>query len=220
MNRICKYANMQTANAKCENAMRCRCHFLSTTSLICILAYLHIAVALAARVPIQPLPDTAALDTERSRDYALAPFNPYTRDISITLWHRGASTNAFEISFGVDSDSDGALSLAEREFSFGWSAGRLFAKSSVSGLDHVETISPNLEPTKLTWALSVRNGVVTSLAATNGVTGVFADLAEVDLRQFWHPAWNMMRVTVNGDALATPDGELLLRFDGFTMFLR
>lgn len=216
---ICKYANRQTLNMKCRNALRSRCHFLIPAFLICILAYLHIAV-FAARVPIQPLPDTAALDTERSHDYALAPFNPYTRDISIMLWHRGASTNAFEIAFGVDADSDGILSLAEREFSFGWNAGRLFAKSSVTGLDHAEIITPNIEPTKLTWALFVRNGAVTSLAATNGTDGVFVDLPEVDLRQFWSPAWNMMRVTVNGDALATPDGELMQRADGFTMFLR
>ena len=217
--KICKYANRQTVNMKCGNALRSRCHFLISALFICTLTYLHIAV-FAASVPIQPLPETAALDTERSRDYALAPFNPYTRDISITLWHRGASTNAFEIAFGVDVDSDGTLSLAERELSFGWSAGRLFAKSPVSGLDHVEVISPNLEPTKFSWALAVRNGAVTSLAATNGVTGVFTDLSEVDLRQFWSPAWNMMRVTVNGDALATPDGELMQRADGFTMFLR
>jgi hypothetical protein len=180
---------------------------------------LHIAV-FAASVPIQPLPETAALDTERSRDYALAPFNPYTRDISITLWHRGASTNAFEIAFGVDADFDGTLSLAEREFSFGWNAGRLFAKSSVTGLDHSETIAPSLEPTKLTLALSVRNGAVISLAATNGTASVFADLSEADPRQFWSPVWNMMRVTVNGDALATPDGELIQRSDGFMMYLR
>ena len=192
----------------------------------CAFTCLHVLVlavsidAFAARVPIQPLPDTLALDAERSRDYALSQFNPYTRDISITLWHRGASTNAFEIAFGVDADFDGTLSLAEREFSFGWNAGRLFAKSPVSGLDHVEVISPNLEPTKFSWALAVRNGAVTSLAATNGVTGVFTDLSEADLRQFWSPAWNMMRVMVNGDALAAPDGELLQRSDGLTMFLR
>ena len=192
----------------------------------CPFACLHVLVlavsidAFAARVPIQPLPETAALDTERSRDYALAPFNPYTRDISITLWHRGASTNAFEIAFGVDADFDGTLSLAEREFSFGWNAGRLFAKSSVTGLDHSETIAPSLEPTKLTLALSVRNGAVISLAATNGTASVFADLSEADPRQFWSPAWNMMRVTVNGDALATPDGELIQRSDGFMMYLK
>ena len=215
----CKYANRQTVKMKCGNALRSRCHFLISVLFICTLTYLHIAV-FAASVSIQPLPETAALDTERSRDYALAPFNPYTRDISITLWHRGASTNAFEISFGVDSDSDGALSLAEREFSFGWSAGRLFAKSSVTGLDHSETIAPSLEPTKLTLALSVRNGAVISLAATNGTASVFADLSEADPRQFWSPAWNMMRVTVNGDALATPDGELIQRSDGFMMYLK
>ena len=192
----------------------------------CPFACLHVLVlavsidAFAARVPIQPLPDTLALDAERGRDYALSPFNPYTRDISITLWHRGSSTNAFEIAFGVDANSDGTLSLAEREFSLGWSAGRLFAKSPMTGLDYSETIAPSLEPTKLTWALSVRNGAVTSLAATNGVTGVFADLSYGDLRQFWNPAWNMMRVTVNGDALATPDGELIQRSDGFMMYLR
>ena len=204
---------------KCGNALRSRCHFLISALFICTLTCLHIAV-FAASVPIQPLPETAALDTERSRDYALAPFSPYTRDISITLWHRGASTNAFEIAFGIDADSNGTLSLAEREFSFGWNAGCLFAKSSVTGLDHSETIAQSLEPTKLTWALSVRNGAVTSLAATNGTASVFADLSDADLRQFWSPAWNMMRVTVNGDALATPDGELMQRADGFTMFLR
>lgn len=204
---------------KCGNALRSRCHFLISALFICTLTCLHIAV-FAASVPIQPLPETAALDTERSRDYALAPFSPYTRDISITLWHRGASTNAFEIAFGIDADSNGTLSLAEREFSFGWNAGCLFAKSSVTGLDHSETIAQSLEPTKLTWALSVRNGAVTSLAATNGTASVFADLSDADLRQFWSPAWNMMRVTVNGDALATPDGELMQRADAFTIFLR
>ena len=215
----CKYANRQTVKMKCGNALRSRCHFLISALFICTLTYLHIAV-FAASVPIQPLPEIAALDTERSRDYALAPFNPYTRDISITLWHRGASTNAFEIAFGVDADFDGTLSLAEREFSFGWNAGRLFAKSSVTGLDHSEAIALSLEPMKLTWALSIRNGAVISLAATNGTASVFADLSEADLRQFWSPAWNMMRVTVNGDALSTTDGELLQRSDGLTMFLR
>lgn len=174
----------------------------------------------AARVSIQPLPDTAALDTERCHDYALGPFNPHTRDISIALWHRGAATNAFEIAFGVDADSNGSLSLAEREFSFGWNAGRLFARSSATGLDYSETVTTSPDATKFSWMLSVRDGAVTSLAATNGTSSVFADLSGADLRQFWNPSWNMMRVVVNGDALTSPDGELVQRFDGFTMYLR
>lgn len=194
--------------------------FLYFLLIICALAYLNIAIVHAARVSIQPLPDTPALDAERSRDYVLSPFNPYTRDISITLWHRGASTNAFEIAFGIDADSDGVLSFAECEFSFGWNAGRLFARSPATGLDHSETVTPSQDATRFTWMLSVRDGAVTSLAATNGMSSVFADLSGADIRQFLDPSWNMMRVVVNGDALVSPDGELLQRFDGFAMYLR
>ena len=94
------------------------------------------------------------------------------------------------------------------------------ARVPIQPLPDTAALDTELEPTRLTWVLSVRNGVVTSLAATNGTSGVFADLSDVDSRQFWNPVWNMMRVTVNGDALATPDGELIQRSDGFMMYLR
>ena len=92
--------------------------------------FVVMAAAASARtilVPAQPVSEFA--DTEVSTNIVLHASRTDTREFGIHIQLAGTPTNALEVAFGRDANTNGVLEVDEVETAYGWRAGRYFVEN-------------------------------------------------------------------------------------------
>ena len=129
-----------------------------------------LAVALFCAMALPELPDSNVPNSEVSTNIVLSVDRRRLGKLSITLELNGSASNEFDVAIGNDADADGALSLEEADFIFGYDCGVWFRSDSETGV------------------------VTTESAATEGALGRTLVLGK---REF-NPSWNLLRLTRRG----------------------
>ena len=174
------------------------------------------ATTVSARVegPV-PLGEPLFVDTEVSTNVPAPACGVIPHRMGFTLAFLGTPSNAVEIAFGIDADSDAALAPDETRLVIGWECGRWFVRNESDGDVVTEPATVTIGSQTLQVSMRAgRCGIPSSFVAMSGNAPLFAGLTSSPPPWLHDCAWNLCRLTARGvDAhnasflvLATPDG--------------
>ena len=168
-----------------------------------------------------PLGEATFIDTEASTNMPSPACAGDPHDAAFTLDFTGSPSNAVEIAFGVDADSDGALTPDEARLVVGWDCAVWFVRNETGG----ETLSESASVAAGSQTLNVsmrigRDGRPSSFAASGGNEPLFTCLASAPPPWLHDCSWNLCRVTSRGMGAHNVSFVVSSTPDGFKVFVR
>ena len=154
-----------------------------------------------------PLDPSEWADTEAVTNIALTIPNGDMRRFRFTLDFDATPSNCVEVSFGVDADGDGVLSLDERGMSFGWDCGAwTLAGNGYCGTPDAEIgrtcsvfgAATTNEHKHLSWQCYATTEGVSSLETFENDVPLHFPLPEPPPDWLCRTDWNAIRVAVRG----------------------
>ena len=190
-------------------------------NILLILAACIVATAFSKAVGPAPLGEASFVDTEASTNMPPPACAGDPHSVAFTLDFMGFPSNAVEIAFGVDADSDGALAPDETRLVIGWDCAVWFVRNEKEG----ETLS---EPAAVaagsqTLNVSMRvgwDGRPSSYAVRGGNTPIFTGLTSAPPSWLHDCSWNLCRVTSRGVGSHNASFVVSSTPDGFGIFVR
>lgn len=186
-----------------------------------ILAACMVSTAFAKAVGPAPLGEVTFVDTEVSTN-VLPPAcagNPH--DAAFTLDFTGSPSNAVEIAFGVDADSDGALTPDEARLVVGWDCAVWFVRNETEGETLSETASVAAGSQTLNVSMRIgRAGRPSSFVANSGNAPIFTSIASAPPSWIHDCSWNLCRVTSRGVGVHNVSFVVSSTPDGFKVLVR
>ena len=162
-----------------------------------------------------PLGESLFVDTEVSTNVPAPACGVDPHRTGFTLEFVGSPSNAVEIAFGIDANSDGALMPDEANLVIGWECGAWFVRNENNGNVFAEPAAVASGSQILHVSMRAgRNGRISSFLARSGNTPLFVGLASAPPPWLHDCAWNLCRFTARGVdthnasflVSATPDG--------------
>ena len=189
--------------------------------ILLVLAACMVATAFAKAVGPAPLGEATFVDTEASTNMPPPVCAGDPHDVAFTLDFTGSPSNAVEIAFGVDADSDGALTPDEAWIVVGWDCAAWFVRNEAEG----ETLSEPASVAAGSQTLSVsmrigREGRPSSFAASGGSAPLFTGLSSTPPTWLHDCSWNLCRVTSRGVGSHNTSFVVSSTPDGFKIFVR
>lgn len=171
-----------------------------------------------AMTPAQ-LAEAVFVDTEVSTNTPPPTCEGDPHHVSFTLEFTGTPSNAVEIAFGIDVNSDGALTPNEAKLVIGWECGAWFIRNENNGVTVAEpaTNATGAQTLQVTMRVG-RDGLPTSFVVRSGNSPRFVGFASAPPAWLHDCTWNLCRLTARGvdahDASflvsATPDGTTFI----------
>ena len=174
-----------------------------------------VAMASAKVVGPVPLGESLFVDTEVSTNVPAPACGVDPHRTGFTLEFAGSPSNAVEVAFGIDANSDGALTPDEASLVIGWECGAWFIRNENDGDVFTEPATTATGPQALYVSMRAgRSGRISSFLARSGNTPLFVGLASAPPSWLHDCAWNRCRFTARGVdghnasflVSATPDG--------------
>ena len=175
-----------------------------------------LAVMASAKVvgPV-PLGESLFVDTEVSTNVPAPACGVDPHRTGFSLEFAGSPSNAVEVAFGIDANSDSALTPDEAHLVIGWECGAWFIRNENGG--NVITEPATVATGSQTLHVSMRagrDGRISSFLARSGNTPLFAGLTSAPPPWLHNCTWNLCRLTARGvdvhnasfHVSATPDG--------------
>lgn len=166
---------------------------LACLAVLCALP----AIALKVDIPAQPASPHA--DTEVSTNIAVNAVRSDARSLAIHIRVVGSPSNALEVAFGRDANTNGILDAAEVETVYGWRAGRCYVEN-VAGWERFESATADGRCGSLDF--HVENGPSASPARVLALCDGQAAFPELSAGPppawLYRKEWNLLRVTRRG----------------------
>ena len=169
-------------------------------SILLILAACMVATAFSKTVGPSPLGAASFVDTEASTNMPPPACAGDPHSMAFSLDFTGTPSNAVEIAFGVDADSDGALTPDEARIVVGWDCAAWFLRNEADG----ETLS---EPASVA-------------SASGGNAPLFTSLASAPPPWLHDCSWNLCRLTSRGVGSHNASFVVSSAPDGFKIIVR
>ena len=190
-------------------------------NVLLILAACMVATAFSKTVGPAPLGAPSFVDTEASTNMPPPACAGDPHSMAFSLDFTGTPSNAVEIAFGVDADSDGALTPDEARIVVGWDCAAWFLRNEADG----ETLSEPASVVSGSQTLSVsmrigRDGRPSSFAASGGNAPLFTNLASAPPSWLHDCSWNLCRVTSRGVGSHNASFVVSSTPDGFKIIVR
>ena len=192
-----------------------RGNFCGIKRTISLFAVCFVAMASAKVVGPVPLGESSFADTEVSTNVPAPACGVDPHRTGFALAFAGSPSNSVEIAFGIDANSDGALTPDEANLVIGWECGAWFVRNENDGDVFAEpaTVATGSQTLHVSMRAG-RDGRISSFLVRNGNTPLFAGLTSAPPPWLHDCAWNLCRLTARGvDAhnasfhvSATPDG--------------
>ena len=185
--------------------------------------FMVMAAAVPARtilVPAQPVSKFA--DTEVSTNIVLHASRTDTREFGIHIQLAGTPTNALEVAFGRDMNTNGVLDVQEIDTVYGWRGGRYFIEN-VRAWERIESEAAT-GPLCGVVDVQLRNDAQTvprHFTATCGDVAAFPELATMPPPAWlFREEWDMVRVTRRGAGVPSEWVRCDIEYASFAIRLR
>ena len=174
-----------------------------------------VAMVSAKVVGPVPLGESLFVDTEVSTNVPAPACGVDPHRTGFTLEFAGSPSNAVEIAFGIDANSDGVLTPDEAHLVIGWECGAWFIRNENDGDVFAEpaTVATGSQTLHVSMRAG-RDGRISSFLARSGNTPLFVGLTSAPPPWLHNCTWNLCRLTARGVDVhnasfrvsATPDG--------------
>ena len=174
-----------------------------------------VAMVSAKVVGPVPLGESLFVDTEVSTNVPAPACGVDPHRTGFTLEFAGSPSNAVEIAFGIDANSDGVLTPDEAHLVIGWECGAWFIRNENDGDVFAESATVATGSQTLHVSMRAgRDGRISSFLVRSGNTPLFAGLASAPPSWLHNCTWNLCCLTARGVEAhnasflmsATPDG--------------
>ncbi len=181
-----------------------------------------VAVMIVAGVRAEvSLPECEYADTETVTNVAFRTELKHPGEFNFSLSFSGTASNNVEAAFGVDSNSNGVLSVSETEFSVAWDCGKwVMRKCFDKTVATAENVSTN-DCHSFVWKSRINTaGVPVVIDIADDGQPLFAGISASKPAWTYSRNWNMIRLTGRGVDVLNDRFEISVKPDGFYFFLR
>ncbi len=190
--------------------------------IFCTVAMIAVAALSAhAATSRMSLPPREHADTEVVTNVPFSAAMDRTGDFNFSLSFNGTPSNNVEMAFGVDSDADGVLSVAETEMAVVWDCGEW---KVCRGFDEIVLRTPDPmtnDCRSLTWKSRIdKRGVPSRVEIADGGQPLFAEVSDAKSPWTYSRRWNMMRLVGRGVDVLDDRFEVVVNPEGLAVILR
>lgn len=176
---------------------------------------------LARTLDVLSLPISIFPDTEVSTNIPLRIHSEVSQIFDLEITTICTPSNAFQVAFGCDSNTDNILSPEETELVYGWRGGRWIVED-VQAWERQE-VPAVADGSQRTLAIHFETHADSSLhnfqiACDNN--SLFMELSSLCPARFFNFTWNLMRITRRGELSATDSVHLSVGNKGTLFQLR
>ena len=155
---------------------------------ICVAVFLSLS-AFAWRLSLPALPASSWADTEIETNVVFDAGSSADNMLRLSIELNATVSNSVEVVFGIDSDNDGKLGIAEGEFAIGWDSGEWFLRDR--RVNDIRRVGASAGRQRLDWTLYLHQD--------RSIRGLESNVfAPTFLPTYFNAAWNMVRVVVSG----------------------
>ena len=167
-----------------------------------VLAAVSTLEASAAPAAMPALPPVEYADTETVTNVAFTSWEQGLKEFRFDLEFSGSASNNVEMSFGTDSNGDGALTDDEVSVIAGWDCGELFVANNATGERFSETAADGLQCFSCVLKMH-SSGRIAGATFSNNYSQVLSALSAAKPTWLYSALWNMVRMIGRGENIRT-----------------
>lgn len=158
-------------------------------------------------------------DTESVTNLPFSASGSFARNFAAELVFHATPSNNVEMSFGVDDDHDGRLTVRETRFSFGYDCGEWFARDL--SIRIAEPSSSSNRTRRLSLSLRANGaGETRMLSLADSTSPILVGDASSIGEFAFDPRWDVARVAVRGFGAGQVSFEARVFSDGLKVVVR